>query len=199
MAARSAHFPPLSHAPHHRRPPQVTTTHHPFRIIANVSAPYVQPSYNTLPECGSCVNVSTGGVDTNLGIVTFAVPTGPLSSSVGYTCTVHPVMVNKFVFFEPTPSSSPTPSQSPSQAPTPSPSPSQAATPSPTPSRITSQVATPSPTPSRSPSQAVTPSPTQSQSSSQAVTPSRTPSPVSLSPTASASESPSMSSSSSGD
>jgi len=52
------------------------TTH--FASLPNVSAPFVQPSYITLPECGSCVNVSTGGIDTNSGIVTFTVPTGPL-------------------------------------------------------------------------------------------------------------------------
>ena len=99
---------------------QVTSRFHPFRIIANVSALFVQPSYNTLPECSSCVNVSSGGVDTESGIVTFTVPTGPLSSSVGYVCSSHAAMINRFVFFDPTPSQTPTPSQSASQAQTPS-------------------------------------------------------------------------------
>ena len=96
--------------------PQVTTTSHPFRIIGNVSAPYVQPSYNALPECAGCVNVSTGGNETNWGLVNFTVPLGTLSADVGYTCTVHSVMVNRFIFFDPTPSQSASPSQTASQS-----------------------------------------------------------------------------------
>jgi hypothetical protein len=129
---------------------QVTTRNHPFRIISNISAPFVQPSYNTLPECGSCLSVAGGGSETNFGIVSFTVPLGSISPDVGYTCTVHAAMKGVFLFFEPTPSSTPTASQSASVSQSLSPSASQS------PSGTATQSASQLSTPSRSSSQAPT-------------------------------------------
>lgn len=128
----------------------LTAKNHPFRIIADTTAAFVQPAYTSLPECSSCVDVN----DVRNGRVTFVVPTGSTSPRIGYVCTAHSVMRGNFTLVEPsqTPSASGSPSatSSSSQSETPSASstPSQSSTPSPTvtPSQVQtgSQSATPS-------------------------------------------------------
>ena len=76
---------------------------HPFRIIGDTTAAYVQSSYNSFAECSSCVVVSTGGTETTSGTVTFTVPLGATASTVGYVCTLHAAMKGSFNLVDPTP------------------------------------------------------------------------------------------------
>ena len=63
----------------------VNSPGHPFRIIGNTGATYPQGSYNTLPDCDSCVV----GQDADRGTVTISVPLNPLTTTAGYICTYH--------------------------------------------------------------------------------------------------------------
>ena len=60
---------------------------HPFRIISNTTAAFLQDSYNQHSDCISCVT----NTDAVTGIVVFDVPVNPTAVTVGYRCTLHPI------------------------------------------------------------------------------------------------------------
>ena len=60
-------------------------TVHPFRIVGDVTAPFLQSPYVNLDDCVSCVT----GDDRTSGLVTFFVPVNPTSVNVGFQCINH--------------------------------------------------------------------------------------------------------------
>lgn len=63
----------------------VNSPGHPFRIVGDTTTSFPQASYNALADCTSCVT----GADATSGAVTFAVPTNPTATNVGYICIYH--------------------------------------------------------------------------------------------------------------